>query len=193
MSAGLRTESNWASCRGATPSKRGSPIWESCLIPRPRRTRLSPASKISPTKKREIYDEDLVALAGQTADADAWRLARFESRAQNGKRPRMTIALANGGGEQEAESDGDGQVDAAFRAIDKIVANEAALDLFSVRAITGGSDAQGEVTVRLSENGALATGHGADTDIVVASIKAYLDALSRLRDAGRRLHPQRGM
>ena len=144
-------------------------------------------------KKREIYDEDLVALAGQTADADAWRLARFESRAQNGKRPRMTIALANGGGEQEAESDGDGQVDAAFRAIDKIVANEATLDLFSVRAITGGSDAQGEVTVRLSENGALATGHGADTDIVVASIKAYLDALSRLRDAGRRLHPQRGM
>ena len=82
-------------------------------------------------------------------------------------------------------------MDAAFRAVEKIANSGATLSLFSIRSITGGSDAQGEVAVRLEKDDAQATGHGADTDIVVASVRAYLNALSRLETSAARAHPQR--
>jgi 2-isopropylmalate synthase len=81
-------------------------------------------------------------------------------------------------------------VDAAFKAIESIVTSGSQLLLYSVNAITTGTDAQGEVTVRLSHEGRVMDGQGADTDIIVASAKAYLNALNKLHVGTERLNPQ---
>jgi 2-isopropylmalate synthase len=81
-------------------------------------------------------------------------------------------------------------VDAAFKAIEKIVHSGTELQLYSVNNITSGTDAQGEVTVRLAKGGRIVNGQGADTDIVVASAHAYLNALNKLHSSSERAHPQ---
>ena len=86
------------------------------------------------------------------------------------------------------KSEGSGPVDATFRAIEKILASGADLQLYSVNNITSGTDSQGEVTVRLQKSGRIVNGHGADTDIVVASAKAYLSALNKLHSITRKEH-----
>ena len=83
---------------------------------------------------------------------------------------------------KEAKSDGDGAVDAAFNAIEKIVQSKSKLLLYSVNNITSGTDAQGEVTVRISKNNTVYNGHGADTDIVKASVLALINALNKLKE-----------
>ena len=145
-------------------------------------------------KKRDIYDDDLLSIVsgGENGEAEGWRLEAFSSSTEiGGGRPRAKVTARLNGESRTAEAEGDGQVDAAFRAVEKIAGSGAALSLFSIRSITGGSDAQGEVAVRLEKDGAQATGHGADTDIVVASVRAYLNALTRLKTAAARPHPQR--
>lgn len=92
--------------------------------------------------------------------------------------------------ELHAESEGSGPVDATFRAIEKILSSDAELQLFSVNNITCGTDSQGEVTVRIQKSGRIVNGHGADTDIVVASAKAYLSAINKLHSKLERAHPQ---
>lgn len=89
-----------------------------------------------------------------------------------------------------AEAQGGGPVDAALKAIESVVHSGSELLLYSVNAITTGTDAQGEVTVRLANGGRVVNGQGADTDIVVASAKAYLNALNRLHQGSERLNPQ---
>jgi 2-isopropylmalate synthase len=81
-------------------------------------------------------------------------------------------------------------VDAAFKAIDSIIKSGAELQLYSVNNITSGTDAQGEVTVRLSRGGRIVNGQGSDTDIVIASAKSYLHALNKLHSKLERAHPQ---
>ena len=81
-------------------------------------------------------------------------------------------------------------MDATFKAIEHIVNSGTELLLYSVNNITTGTDAQGEVTVRLAKGGRVVNGQGADTDIVVASAKAYLNALNKLHDGAERAHPQ---
>lgn len=81
-------------------------------------------------------------------------------------------------------------MDAAFKAIESLVNSGAELELYSVNAITKGTESQGEVTVRLARDGRIANGQGADTDIIVASAKAYLSALNRLSQRGERMNPQ---
>ena len=98
--------------------------------------------------------------------------------------------IAIDGEEQTVESEGSGPVDAAFQAIEKLVQSGAELLLYSVNAITQGTDAQGEVTVRLSKEGRIVNGQGADTDIIVASVKAYLNALNKLLANRARISPQ---
>ena len=145
-------------------------------------------------KKRDIYDDDLLAIASgdENGGGDGWRLEGFSSQTEmGGGRPRARVTARLNGEVRTAEAEGDGQVDAAFRAVEKIAESGATLSLFSIRNITDGSDAQGEVAVRLDRDGAQATGHGADTDIVVASVRAYLSALSRLESSSARAHPQR--
>ena len=83
-------------------------------------------------------------------------------------------------------------MDAALKAIETIVTSDADLQLYSVNNITSGTDSQGEVTVRLSKDGRIVNGLGADTDIVIASAKAYLNALNKIYSATPRAHPQLG-
>jgi 2-isopropylmalate synthase len=94
------------------------------------------------------------------------------------------------GSEKRAEAEGGGPVDASFKAIEKIINSGAELLLYSVNNITSGTDAQGEVTVRLSKGGRIVNGQGADTDIVIASAKAYLNGLNKLYSKAERAHPQ---
>lgn len=145
-------------------------------------------------KKRDIYDDDLLAIAAadQNAAAEHYRLLSFSSHTETGARPRAEVKFTGGGREYSAEAEGDGQVDAAFRAIESAVQSGAAVALYSVRNITEGSDSQGDVSVRLAKGDLTVTGRGADTDIVVASAKAYLNALGRLQNAAARAHPQMG-
>ena len=89
------------------------------------------------------------------------------------------------------QSTGNGPVDAIFNAIKQIIPHEAKLELYQVHAVTAGTDAQAEVSVRLDENGKTVTGRGADTDTLVASAKAYVAALSKLTHTRDRLHAQR--
>ena len=107
-----------------------------------------------------------------------------------GERPRATVVLKTNGAEERAESQGDGPVDAIFKAIETIAKSGAELLLFSVNAVTTGTESQGEVTVRLAKGGRVVNGVGADTDIVVASAKAYVAALNKLESKVERLNPQ---
>ncbi len=103
------------------------------------------------------------------------------------------VTLAVNGSEQHGTAPGSGPVDASFKAIDGIVGASGQLLLYSVNNITSGTDSQGEVTVRLERGGRIVNGHGADTDIVIASAKAYLNALNKLVTPGERTHPQGSM
>jgi 2-isopropylmalate synthase len=145
-------------------------------------------------KKHEIYDEDLQALVTDQTharDEDGLRLVAMETSSKTGARPTARITLLVDGEPVEASGQGDGQVDAVFSAIEKIAQSGAELVLFSVSNITQGGDAQGEVLVRLRKEGRIVNGQGSDTDIVVASAKAYLSAVNRLAMAPRgRAHPQ---
>ncbi len=144
-------------------------------------------------KKSEIFDEDLHALVSDEVMEEAaehFKLVYLQANSQTGEKPHATITMSENGREKSAESNGGGPVDATFKAIESIVASGAELQLYSVNNITSGTDAQGEVTVRLSKGGRIVSGQGADTDIVVASAKAYLNGLNKLYSKAERAHPQ---
>ena len=144
-------------------------------------------------KKGQVFDEDLQALVSEeavTPEREHYRLLTLRVVSETGEIPQARIAMAVGGSELHAEASGDGPVDAAFRAIERIAQANAKMLLFSVNAITTGTDAQGEVTVRLEREGRVVNGNGADTDIIVASAKAYLNALNKLHSGQEKLNPQ---
>ncbi|MGL4409136.1 2-isopropylmalate synthase [Zoogloea sp.] len=144
-------------------------------------------------KKHEIFDEDIQALMsddGLIVPPEHYRLVSSAFLSETGEVPSAKLTLAVGGKESRVESTGSGPVDAAFKAIEKTVQSGAELLLYSVNAITTGTDAQGEVTVRLSKEGRVVNGQGADTDIIVASAKAYLNALNKLHANQERVNPQ---
>ena len=144
-------------------------------------------------KKSEIFDEDLHALVSDEFVSEAsenFKLVYLQVASQTGEVPHALVTVSDNGVEHKSESDGGGPVDAAFKAIERIVSSGAELLLYSVNNITSGTDAQGEVTVRLSKNGRIVNGQGADTDIVVASAKAYLNGLNKLHSKMERAHPQ---
>jgi len=144
-------------------------------------------------KKHEIFDEDLQALVtveNLEAENEHYRLVSLRVCSQTGETPHAEVTLAVNGSEHARGADGGGPVDASFRAIDGIVGSGAQLLLYSVNNITSGTDAQGEVTVRLERGGRIVNGQGADTDIVIASAKAYLNALNKLVATPERTHPQ---
>jgi 2-isopropylmalate synthase len=144
-------------------------------------------------KKHEIFDEDLVMLVADetvTQEQEHFKLVSLLAHSETGEVPIARIVIAEGGSERKAEARGSGPVDATFKAIESIVSSGADLTLFSVNAITSGTDSQGEVSVRLAKSGRIVNGQGADTDIVVASAKAYLNALNKLLSKLERLNPQ---
>ena len=143
-------------------------------------------------RKHEIYDEDLHALVSDVnfENNDYCKLVSLRAHSETGETPNAKVTLLVNGSEASASSDGGGPVDATFCAIEEIVNSKAQLQLYSVNNITTGTDAQGEVTVRLQKAGRIVNGHGADTDIVMASAKAYLHALNKLVRPEERSHPQ---
>ena len=143
-------------------------------------------------KKHDIFDEDLHALVSDEAmtPQEQYKLLSLIAHSETGETPHARVVIAEGGKELQAESGGSGPVDATFCAIEKILASGADLQLYSVNNITSGTDSQGEVTVRLQKSGRVVNGHGADTDIVVASAKAYLSALNKLHSKLNQAHPQ---
>jgi 2-isopropylmalate synthase len=145
-------------------------------------------------KKREIFDEDLQALVSDVqigAEDDAITVNDLEVLSKTGQLPMAKISIRYKDKDHQSESSGDGAVDAIFNAIEKLINSETKLQLYSVNAVTEGTDSQGEVTVRLEKDGRIINGQGADTDILLASAKAYVNALTLMRNPGR-LHPQLG-
>ena len=144
-------------------------------------------------KKADIFDEDLLALVAQEAGRSSdehWKLVTMNQASGMGERPHARVVLLQSDAEVAAEAQGDGPVDATFKAIESIARSGADLLLYSVNAVTTGTESQGEVTVRLAKGGRIVNGVGADTDIVVASAKAYISALNKLESKIERLNPQ---
>jgi len=133
-------------------------------------------------KKKEVFDEDIVALVddGIQATAQRVRLVRLHVECGSDVRPEAALVLEVDGETRSAVCQGDGPVDATFRAIREIFPHPASLQLFQVGAVTQGTDAQAEVTVRLAEDGKTVNGQAADTDTIVASARAYVSALNKL-------------
>ena len=145
-------------------------------------------------KKREIFDEDLQALVSDVqigAEDDAITVKDLEVLSKTGQLPTAKICIRYKDKDHQSEASGDGAVDAIFNAIEKLINSETHLQLYSVNAVTEGTDSQGEVTVRLEKEGRIINGQGADTDILLASAKAYVNALTIMGNPGR-LHPQLG-
>jgi len=145
-------------------------------------------------KKHEIFDEDLQALVTEEGleHDEKIRLLALRVTSELGTKPYAMVTLHVEGEQRAAGAEGGGPVDAAFKAIDSILETQVQLLLYSVNNITSGTDSQGEVTVRLEKGGRIVNGHGADTDIVIASAKAYLNALDKLVVHAERAHPQTG-
>ncbi len=132
--------------------------------------------------KKEVYDDDIVALIEDTETSRAH--TRFQVIAVEGTFgtgvQKAKIVMEIDGEERVAEESGDGPVDASFNAIKALIPHTARLQLYQVSAVTHGTDAQAEVSVRMEEDGKLVTGHAAHTDTMVASIRAYVNALNKL-------------
>ncbi|MDA1107922.1 MAG: 2-isopropylmalate synthase [Proteobacteria bacterium] len=146
-------------------------------------------------KKHDIYDEDLQALISETnlaAENERIKLVALKVCSETGETPNAAITLSVDGVEHRATAPGGGPVDAAFKAIEAIVQSGTTLQLYSVNNITSGTDSQGEVTVRVEKGGRIVNGQGADTDIVIASAKAYLNAMNKILQTSERAHPQAG-
>ena len=134
-------------------------------------------------KKKEIFDEDIIALVDDEVvrSNDRVRMVSLEILCGTKHRPpKADLDLEVDGQVKHCKATGDGPVDAAFKAIKKLFPHEARLQLYQVHAVTRGTDAQAEVTVRLEEKGRSVNGQGADTDTMVASVKAYVNALNKL-------------
>jgi len=146
-------------------------------------------------KKHEIFDEDLQALlteSGAESENDWIKLVSLRVCSETGETPHARVTLWVDGVEHHSQCSGSGPVDASFKAIEKMVNSGTELQLYSVNNITSGTDSQGEVTVRLQLGGRIVNGQGADTDIVIASAKAYINALNKIIQRDEREHPQLG-
>jgi len=144
-------------------------------------------------RKSEIFDEDILALVSDEAAANAHEAFQFVSLAQHsetGEKPHARVVFTVDGKEVAADSDGNGPVDASLKAIESCVKSGAEMVLYSVNAISGSTESQGEVTVRLQNSGRVVNGVGSDPDIVVASAKAYLSALNKLQSKADRVAAQ---
>jgi 2-isopropylmalate synthase len=146
-------------------------------------------------KKHEIFDEDLQALVAEiswSSEHEQFKLVSLKVCSETGETPEASVVLSIDGKESTSSAQGSGPVDAAYKAIEALVKSETELQLYSVNNITSGTDSQGEVTVRLSKNGRVVNGLGADTDIVIASANAYINALNKIVSSTGRGHPQLG-
>jgi 2-isopropylmalate synthase len=136
-------------------------------------------------KKKEVFDEDLKMLItdviiSANQQEQKYKLINLNVVSGSVAIPTATIVMENDGNELKKAGFGDGPVDATFKTIASMVKTKSKLFEYRVNAITEGTDAQGEVSVKIGEKNIVVTGHGADTDIIVASAKAYINALNKL-------------
>ena len=144
-------------------------------------------------RKHDIYNADLHSLvqANSGDESLTYKLEDLQLKSDLGKESKVCVKISRHGRPQESVATGNGPVDAAFMAIENIVGSGATLLLYTVNAITAGIDAQGEVGVRLERGKDVVNGSGADTNIIVASVLAYIDALNTLeRGDTHKTHPQ---
>ena len=134
-------------------------------------------------RKKEVYDDDLIAMMRETtgmADDDYLRVKYLKVVCGSTSPQSAELVMDVNGEEMTSNAFGDGPVDASFKAVTNLFPHKARLKLYQVNAVTQGTDAQATVTVKLEENGNLALGQSADTDTVYASVKAYVSALNNL-------------
>ncbi|MRN36943.1 2-isopropylmalate synthase [Neisseria brasiliensis] len=133
-------------------------------------------------KKREIFDEDLHALVSDemTLATEQYKFISQKIHTETGELPTAEIVFSVNGSEHRATANGSGPVDAIFKAIESVAQSQATLQIYSVNAVTQGTESQGETSVRLQRGDRVVNGQGADTDVLVATAKAYLSALSKL-------------
>jgi 2-isopropylmalate synthase len=144
-------------------------------------------------RKSEIFDEDIIALVSDeqhSHEKEYYRFVSLSQHSETGEKPVAKVVFSMADNELTCEGEGNGPVDATVNAIESKAQSGAELLLFSVNAITTGTQSQGEVTMRLSRAGRIVNGVGADLDIVVASAKAYLSALNKLHSKAEKLNPQ---
>ena len=144
-------------------------------------------------RKSEIFDEDILALVNDESLGNVQEQYSFVSLAQHsetGERPHACVVFTVDGKEVRSEAQGNGPVDASLKAIEAHAQSGAEMVLYSVNAISGSTESQGEVTVRLQNSGRVVNGVGSDPDIVVASAKAYLHALNKLHSKAERVAAQ---
>ena len=138
--------------------------------------------------KKEVFDEDLDAIVSDEArEEDLYKLDHVTVTCGSFTVATATVQMEVNGVVVRTAELGDGPVDSVFKAIKKLTKSKAKLTQYNVGSITGGTDAQGEVTVRVSEGTHTVVGKGASTDIIVASAKAYIHALNRLNNKQKRL------
>ncbi len=133
--------------------------------------------------KKDVYDEDIIAIVDDAVirTNDIINLEKLEVLCGTEQQPpKASMTLNVDGDQKSAEMTGDGPVDAIFKGIKQLTGMEPHLQLYQVHAVTQGTDAQAEVTVRLEEDGKTVNGQGADTDTMVASARAYINALNKL-------------
>ena len=138
-------------------------------------------------KKKSVYDEDLIAIVmEETARVpDKYELVYLNVTSSSMAVPHATVKMKVDGEEQVEDASGDGMVDACYKAISKIAEMDLQLERYSVQSITGGTDAQGEVSCLLRQNGTSVNGQGSHTDIIMASALAFTNALNKLAYLGR--------
>ena len=144
-------------------------------------------------RKSEIFDEDILALVSDESLApvkEHYGLVSLSQHSETGEQPSAEVIFTAGGKEVTGTSTGNGPVDASLKAIESQVQSGADMVLYSVNAISGNTESQGEVTVRLQKEGRIVNGVGADPDIVVASVKAYINALNKLHSGAVRVKAQ---
>ena len=143
-------------------------------------------------KKHEIFDEDLQALVSesQSEEHESIQLVSLKVSSETGEQNSAQVVLSIDGKEVSATANTSGAVDATFSAINSLVDVDVNLQLYSVSNVTQGTDALGEVNVRLESDGRIVNGQGADTDIIIASAKAYVHGLNKILVATDRAHPQ---
>jgi len=143
--------------------------------------------KVLADKKKDVSDQDLESLVADevfvSTGKETYTLERVEAKAGTEEKPSAKVSLSKEGRTFTEDATGDGPVDAVYLAIDRIIDEKVQLKDYVIQAVTGGTDALGQVTVRIHDQGRTFTGRGADTDIVVSSAKAYVNAINKMLDA----------
>ncbi len=141
-------------------------------------------------QKKYIFDEDIETLVSEeiASTTEIYSLIKLDVKSGTDQKPTSEITLSINKELREIQGQGDGPVDATYRAIANLTKTKSRLNKYEVKGITGGTDALGEVMVTLEEDGKIVRGAGSDTDIIVASAKAYINALNKLEGRKRKVY-----